>query len=246
MPFGARILRLSSLCLVAGLCLGQSRPAVPVRIPLTAASQPVEPTAGIEEPALYELLRQVRNLPVPAEGQGVPYDRKVLLSQSEAFVGDLIVASGKYVETYQVRLEGAPQDSPGLAWSILVVDADREPIQILSAGHKPDLAKLARVRCVGYFCKIRLDKAAGPDRKTGKVATVQIPVLVGWVLPDTAVPARPTLPAAPWQIFGAAVAAALLLFFAMVAFGRRRVDWRTRAAERRRHRRDWPDKTDGL
>lgn len=244
-----RIFRLSSLCLLAGICLAQSRPAVPVRIPLPLTTQPAQPTSGIEDATAYEILARVATLPPPGESQGVPYDRKILLEQPEAFVGVLITASAKYVETRQVRLEGAPEGSPGLAWSTLVVDANRDPIQVLSLGPRPQLTRLARIRCVGYFDKVRLDQAAAPDRKTGTVATVHVPVLIGWVLPDAAPPTRPALPAAPWQIFGGAVAAALLLFFAMRLFARRRTDWRTRVAQRRRHTTDttdWPDRTNGL
>ena len=246
MPLRQHILRLSTLCLLTGLCLGQSRPAVPARIPLAEASQPVEPAPGVETPALYELARAVAALPVPGLTQGIPYDRAVLLAQPEAFVGDLIAVRAKHVETAQVRLEHAPEDAPGLAWSTLVVDADKEPLQVLSLGHRPEFGRFDRVRCVGYFYRIRLDQAKAADR-TGEIAAVQIPVLVGWVLPDTAPPARPPLPASPWQIFGAAIAAALLLFFGMMVFARRRVDWRTRVAERRRRRKmNWPDKTDDM
>ena len=223
---GPQIYRLSSLCLLAGICLAQSRPTVPVRISLQPTSQPAEATPGIEGPVVYEVLERVAALPPPAETQGIPYDRQVLLDQPEAFVGILITTNAKFVESEQVRLEGAPEGAPGLAWSTLAVDSNRDPIQILSLGPRPQLPRQARLRCVGYFCKVRLDQAAGPDRRTGKVATVQVPVLAGWVLPDTTLPARPALPAAPWKIFGAAVASALLLFFAMRMFSRRRTDWR--------------------
>jgi hypothetical protein len=213
---------------------------------LAEANQPLEPAPGVETSALYQLARAVAALPAPDQTQGIPYDRAVLLAQPEAFVGDLIAVRAKHVETAQVRLEHAPEDAPGLAWSTLVVDADKEPLQILSLGHRPEFARLDRVRCVGYFYRIRMDQAKAPGR-TGEVAAVQTPVLVGWVLPDTAPPARPPLPAAPWQIFGAAIAAALLLFFGMMVFARRRVDWRTRVAERRRRRKtSWPDKTDDM
>ncbi len=238
----ARIVRLSSLGVLASLCLGQTRPAVPVRIPLAPATQPAEATPGVEIPALYDLARQVVALPPPGPGQGVPYDRAVLLGQPEAFLGDLITLAGRHVETTQVRLAGAPEDAPGMAWSVLAIDSGREPVQILTLGHRPEFGRLERIRCVGYFYKVRLDLAEAPDRRTGKVATVQVPVLVGWVLPEASAPARPSLPAAPWQILGATVAAAFVLFFAMMVFARRRVDWRTRAAERR-GRRDWTDKT---
>lgn len=238
---GTQVLGLSSLCLLASLGLGQTRPAVPARIPLGPATQPAEATPGIENPALYDLARQVAALPAPGPAQGIPYDRAVLLGQPEAFVGDLVAVAARHVQTTQVRLEHAPEDAPGLAWSTLAVDAGREPVQVLSLGHRPAFGRLERVRCVGYFLKVRLDQAAAPDR-SGEVAPVQVPVLVGWVLPDAAPPARPSLPAAPWQILGASVAAALVLFFAMMAFARRRVDWRTRVAERRR-RRDWTDRT---
>lgn len=104
------------------------------------------------------------------------------------------------------------------------------------------MPRRTRIRCFGYFDKVRLDQAAAPDRRTGKVATVRVPVLAGWVLEDNTPPPKPAMPAAPWQIFGLAVAAALLLFFGMIAFARRRVDWRTRVAERRRKK----DQKDGL
>ncbi len=243
---GPRIFRLSSLCLLAGMCLAQSRPAVPVRIPLPPTSLPAEAAPGIEDAALYEILGRIATLPPPAETQGIPYDRKVLLEQSEAFVGILITVQARYVEVEQIRLKGAPEGAPGLAWSTLVIDSNRDPIQILSLGPRPQMARLARIRCIGYFDKVRLDQAAAPDRKTGEVATVQVPVLVGWVLPDAPPPARPALPAAPWQIFGAAVAAALLVFCFMRLFARRRTDWRTRVAQRRHRTRDWTDRTDGL
>jgi hypothetical protein len=157
-------------------------------------------------------------------------------------VGNLIAVRARHVETAQVRLENAPEDAPGLVWSTLVVDGDREPLQVLSLGHRPEFGKMDRVRCVGYFYRIRLDQAKAADR-TGKVPAVQIPVLVGWVLPDAVPTTRPSPPAPLWQIFGGAVAAALVLFFAMMIFARRRVDWRTRVAQRRR-RPSWPDKTD--
>jgi hypothetical protein len=244
MPRGLRILCLASLYLLTGLDLGQSRPAAPVRIPLAAASQPVAPAAGVEAPALYELARAVASLPVPGESQGIPYDRQVLLSQPEAFVGVLITLRARHVGTAQVRLESAPEDAPGLAWSTLVVDGDREPLQVLSVGRRPEFARLDRVRCAGYFYRIRLDQAKAADR-TGKIPEVHIPVLVGWVLPDASPTTRPSQPAPLWQIFGGAVAAALVLFFAMMVFARRRVDWRTRVAQRRR-RTNWFDKTDEM
>jgi hypothetical protein len=243
---GPRIFCLSSICLLAGICLSQSRPAVPVRIPLPPTSQPSEAAPGIEDPTVYEILERVATLPPAGETQGIPYDRKVLLEQPEAFVGILITVQAKYVEVEQVRLKSAPESTPGLAWSTLVIDSNRDPIQVLSLGPRPQLTRLARIRCIGYFCKVRLDQAAAPDRKTGKVATVQVPVLAGWILPDDAPPVKPALPAAPWQIFGAAVAAALLLFFFMRLFVRRRIDWRTRVAQRRHRTRDWTDRTDGL
>jgi hypothetical protein len=236
---------LSSLWLLAGVCLGQSRPAVPVRIPLAAATQMSEATPDIESPGLYDLVRQVAGLPLPGQSQGIPYDRSVLLGQPEAFVGDLITTSARHVETTQVRLENAPEDTPGLVWSTLAVDADRAPVQILTLGHRPNLARLDRIRCVGYFYKIRLDQAAAPD-KTGTVAAIQVPVLVGWILPDVPMPLKPGWAIPVWQILGASVAAALVLFFAMMLFARRRVDWRTRLAEQRRKRTNRPDKTNGL
>lgn len=243
MHLGLHILRLSSLCLLTGICLGHSGPAVPARIPLAETSQPAEPAPGIETPMLYELARAVAALPVPTPTQGIPYDRAVLLAQPEAFIGDLLALSAKHVETAQVRLERAPEDAPGLAWSSLVVDVDREPLQVLSLGRKPEFGRMDRIRCVGYFYRVRVDQAKAADR-TGQVSTVQVPVLVGWVLPERPPATRPVRPAAPWQIFGAAIAAALLLFFGMMVFARRRMDWRTRVAQQRRRKTNWSDRTD--
>ncbi len=238
------IFGLIGLCPLTGLSLAQSRPALPARLQVADTNQPVEAAPGIEAPALYELLRQYHTLLCPVEPQGSPYDRGALLSRPQAFVGELMTSPGRYIDTEQVRLKDAGADQPAFVWSTLVIDPGRNPIQVLSLGPRPRMPRLAGVRCVGYFYRIRLDEAAAPDR-TGNLPAVQVPVLVGWVLPETSAPARPSLPAWPLQVFGAVVAAALVLFFMLFAFVRRREDWRARVVRRRRRLRNWPDETDG-
>jgi hypothetical protein len=244
MSLTARIFRLTNVCLLAAACLAQSQPAVPERLPLSLTSRPAEPAAGIESPTLYELLKQFRPTPLPAESQGIPYDRKSLLARPQHFVGELVTTQAQYIETEPIPLYNAPAGQPAFVWSTLAIDPDRNPIQVLSLGPRPDLDRLARVRCVGYFYEVRADRAAAPDR-TGNIPSVRVPVFVGWVVPAAGVLERPSLPAAPWQMFGLAVAAAMVLFFVLFVFVRRREDWRARVSRRHRRSTSWPDQTDG-
>lgn len=244
-----RITCLSSLCLLAALCPGQSRPAVPAHLPVSQLVDAPEPSPTVEAPALYPLLRQVASLPPPAQSQGLPCDRKTLLAQPEPFVGGLLTIQARYRDSDQIRLKNASDDGPALAWSILAVDPEGQPIQVLTLGQRPQFGKMDRVRCIGYFYKIRLDQsqaAQRTSRRTGAPASapaVQVPVLVGWVLPDTSQPPRPhTWPA--WQTMGTVVAGVLVLFFFAWSMSRRRTDWRTRVAQHRRHR-DRHDPSEG-
>jgi hypothetical protein len=224
--------------------LAQSQPAVPDRLHLTSTSQPAEPTPGIEAPALYDILRQFKPLPTPPESHGLPYDRNALLSRPQALLGSLIATHARYIETKQVRLADSAEDHPAFAWSTLATDPGRDPIQVLSFGPRPQFRPLANVRCVGYFYKVRVDRAAAPGRN-GSLPDVKVPVLVGWVLPASSASSGPSAPVAAWQIFGVAVAAAMVLFFVMFAFVRRRADWRMRLARRRPRSWHWPDQTEG-
>ncbi len=220
--------------------MGQTQPAVPVHIPLSGMDL-MQPGPGIEASAIYDLLPKVRDLPAPSPSRGVPYDRDVLLAQPEAFAGDLLTTTARYMQTDQVRLRDAGTDEPALAWSTLAVDSKGRPIQVLSLGARPDFEPLATIRAVGYFYRIRQDKAAdpGPDGKTGSVL---VPMLVGWVLPTEALPAetppgasRIGAPGIPTIVAGT-VAAVVVVFFVVAAKSRRRVDWRQRAAQRRPRR----------
>ncbi len=225
---------------------------LPSRLALPAEPTIRQFTPGVEEPTLYKILDDLQTLPGPvieerrsrAGGPGVVHgpamrlDRGRLVDDPQGFVGQLLRASGQYVETRAIRLIDNPSSAPEVIWSSLIVDRrSRQPIQILTLSRPGDFGRLANVECLGYFYKIRRDQAQGPDR-SGRRHVVEVPVLAGWIW-RTPLAERQTSTFARY-VLPAALAAVFLGFLLVVVMTRQRTDWRRRVEQGRswRRRRD--------
>jgi hypothetical protein len=247
------------LTAMASVLVAHPATTLPAQVPerLDVPAQPAirQFTAGIEEPGLYALLRAVQNLPGPPASQPVPvsgpsapatslaapeqttsaapFDRAGLLADPQGQVGELLPASAQFIETKAIHLASAPPPLPATIWSTLVLEQQsRQPVQVLTLAEPVRMSRLANVSCLGYFYKIRQDKAQKPG-PSGQQAVVDVPVIVGWVWP-----APTTQPVATkrlaYYILPAVLGGVFVVFLLVAMAGRQRTDWRTRVRNRRR------------
>lgn len=230
---------------------------VPERLDVPALLAIRQFTTGIEEPGLYTLLKAVQNLPeplasspAPVSGPSAPatrpaapqqtasaaaFNRASLLTDPQAQVGNLLLVSAQFIETRAIHLASAPAPLPRTIWSTLVLEQQtRQPVQVLTLAEPIRMGRLANVSCLGYFYKVRQDKAQKPG-PSGRQAVVDVPVMVGWIRP-----APTTQPVATkrlaYYILPAVLGAVFVAFLLVAMAGRQRTDWRTRV---RTHRQRW-------
>jgi len=199
----------------------------PQRIDLRDAEPVRDFTPGIEEPALYELLRAVRRAGQPSPAPAEPLDRHGLTAEPQVHRGKLLWTEGRFWDARRIRLAGLAGPDDVTIWSTraLELHAD-QPIQILSLTEPGGFGRLEKIRCIGYFYKIRRERAARPDR-SGRRILVDVPVLVGWVLPPPR-PEKPSGTVPPLSLVLGATAGLFGLLLLVRLTARRRKDWRNR------------------
>lgn len=217
---------------------------LPSQLPLPGVPAVRQFTTGIEEPMLYDVLASVMNLSMPTTrpesdkqaSTAAPLDRPRLLASPQAQVGKLLATEGRFIESLPLKLVGSPAGEPKRIWSTLLVQRQGDqPVQILSLTNPPEVPRLANVRAIGYFYKIRQDQARKPGPK-GVRAAVEVPVLIGWVWPE---PDRQGSVAGTFAkyVLPTVLGIVFLGFLLMAMASRRRSDWRTRVAQSRSRRR---------
>lgn len=252
-------------CLLIGETSTTHQAPYPRRLEIPGNSAPRNFITTIEQPSLYDLILAVQPLLAPATrplrtdadasspstqpaaappelAAAAPFDRQELLTTPQGLVGELLLLSGKFVETQPLQLVSTPPHLKGIAlWSTLLIERkSRQPVQILTLNRPSDTPRLANIGAAGYFYMVRRDQARKAGA-SGEKAVIRVPVLIGWLWdePPTPMPHRSRF---TYFILPAVLAGIFIVFIFVAMAGRQRTDWRSRRQQRqRRTYRSWSD-----